>query len=73
MKITVRPVGVVRRFAEDQTIVVRAGLNSRGLIRKLGIPHELKMISFVNGTRVDLNEELKDGDEVRLVTLLTGG
>lgn len=73
MKITVWPVGVVRRFAEEQSLEVRAGLTPRGLIKKLGIPHELKMIAFVNGKRADLNAELKDGDQVRLVTLLTGG
>jgi sulfur carrier protein ThiS len=73
MKIKIRPIGLIKRYAEDSEIEIEAGLTPRKLIADLGIPAELKMVSFVNGTRVDLDHELHDGDEVKLVTLVTGG
>ena len=50
-----------------------AGFTSAALIKQLGIPSQLKMLSLVNGTRRPLDAELDDGDEVRLVTLVYGG
>ena len=73
MRIKIRPIGLVKRFAQESEIEIEAGLTPRKLISDLGIPTELKMVSFVNGTRTDLDRELHDGDEVKLVTLVTGG
>jgi len=73
MKIKIRPIGLVKRFAQEREIEIEAGLTPRKLISELGIPAELKMVSFVNGKRVDQDYELHDGDEIKLVTLLTGG
>lgn len=73
MRITVKPAGIIKRFAVEQDMDVAPGLTSRSLIRDLQIPAELKMISLVNGKRRGLDDALEEGDEVRLVTLLTGG
>ena len=73
MKIKIRPIGLIKRFAEEREIEVEAGLTPRKLIADLGIPAELKMVSFVNGTKAGPDHELHDGDEIKLVTLLTGG
>jgi sulfur carrier protein ThiS len=73
MKITVKPVGLIKRFVEEQEMVIRDGLTCRRLIRDLKIPEELKMMAFVNGKRRGLDEQLHDRDEVKLVTILTGG
>ena len=73
MRITVKPAGIIKRFITEQEMDVPVGLTSRALIRDLRIPAELKMISLVNGTRRGLDDALEEGDEVRLVTLLTGG
>jgi sulfur carrier protein ThiS len=73
MKIRVRAIGLIKRFAEDREVEIEAGSTPRKLIADLRIPAELKMVSFVNGTRMELDQELHDGDEVKLVTLLTGG
>ncbi len=68
------PIGIVKQFAEDQEMETRNSASRLGrLIIALGIPSELKMISFVNGTKADLDRELHDGDEIKLVTLATGG
>jgi sulfur carrier protein ThiS len=73
MRIKIRPIGLVKRFAQESEVEIEAGLTPRKLISDLGIPAELKMVSFVNGRRTDLDHELHDGDEVKLVTLVTGG
>jgi len=73
VRVKIRPIGLIKRFAEGCEIEAEAGLTPRKLIADLGIPSELKMVSFVNGSRMDLDHELRDGDEVKLVTLVTGG
>ncbi len=73
MKIQIRPIGLLQRFANDSEIEGEAGLTPRKLIASLGIPAELKIVSFVNGTRIDPDYELHEGDHVKLVALLTGG
>jgi sulfur carrier protein ThiS len=73
MRITVRPIGVIRNFTSGQELEVAQGLTSRQLMETLGIPKKLKMVSYVNGKKKDLDAELEDGDEIKLVTMLTGG
>lgn len=73
MKIKVRPIGLIKRYAEEQEIEAPEGLTCRGLIRGLEIPHQLKMVTFVNGKRERLDAALHDGDRVTLVSLATGG
>ena len=73
MRIRVKPAGIIRRYAEDKDMEVPAGLTIRRLISLLSIPAELKLMIFVNGQRKDADETLQDGNEVRLITLLSGG
>lgn len=73
MRITVKPTGLIRRYVREGDLDVPGDLTSRELIQALDIPGELKMVSLVNGHRRDLDEPLREGDEIRLVTLLTGG
>jgi sulfur carrier protein ThiS len=73
MKIKVRPVGVIRKYFTEHELETADGLTPEQLIRDLKIPGKLKMVSIVNGKSLPLTEKLKDGDEVILVTLLTGG
>jgi sulfur carrier protein ThiS len=73
MRIRVKPVGIIRRYVEDKDMDVSADLTIRGLIALLAIPPELKLMVFVNGKRADADGTLQDGNEVRLITLLSGG
>lgn len=73
MKIKVRPVGVIRKYFTEHELDAADGLTSEQLICDLKIPGKLKMVSIVNGKSLPLKEKLKDGDEVILVTLLSGG
>ena len=73
MRIRVKPAGIIRRYVEDKNMEVPADLTIRGLITILAIPAELKLMVFVNGRRKAADEILEDGNEVRLITLLSGG
>ena len=73
MKIKVRPVGVIKKYITEHELDTADGLTPEQLIRDLKIPGKLKMVSIVNGKSLPLKEKLKDGDEVILVTLLSGG
>jgi sulfur carrier protein ThiS len=73
MKIKVRPVGVIRKYVTEHELETAEGLTPEQLILDLEIPRKLKMVSIVNGKSIPLKSKLKDGDEVILVTMLSGG
>ncbi len=73
MRIAIQPIGLIKKYVSAGDRDVQDGITSRGLIELLGIPRELKMVSYVNGKKRPLDEPLADGDQVKLVTLLTGG
>ena len=73
MRISVMPAGIIRRYVKEKDMEVPTGLTIRELIALLFIPAELKLMVFVNGQRKDADEILEDGNEVRLITLLSGG
>jgi hypothetical protein len=73
MHIEIKPVGLIKKYAPAGSKDVADGITSRGLIELLAIPRQLKMVSYVNGKKRALDEPLAEGDEVKLVTLLTGG
>ncbi|MFH0996734.1 MAG: MoaD/ThiS family protein [Pseudomonadota bacterium] len=73
MRIRIMPAGIIRRYVEEKDMEVPAGLTIRELIALLAIPPELKLMTFVNGQRKDVDGILEDGKEVRLITLLSGG
>lgn len=73
MRVAIKPVGLIKKYVSAGIRDVADGITSRGLIDLLAIPRELKMVSYVNGKKRALDEPLSDGDEVKLVTLLTGG
>ena len=73
MKIKVRPVGVIRKFVTEHELETADDLTPERLIRDLNIPVKLKMVPIVNGKSIPLKQKFKDGDEVILATMLTGG
>lgn len=73
MQIRVIPIGLIRRFVSEAEITLPDGVTPRQLIGLLRIPGELKMVAIVNGKSRDLDQSLEDRDEVKLVTVITGG
>jgi hypothetical protein len=73
ISIHVRPIGLLRKFAADEEIRVDVGTTPQGVIELLRIPDKLKMVVFINGKKATLDDQLQDGDDLKLVTLATGG
>ncbi len=73
ISIHVYPIGILRKFVENQHVTFRKGTTPAEVIKKLGITDKLKIVPFINGKKADLKAELCDGDELKLVTLVTGG
>lgn len=73
VKVKLKPIGLIKRFVEEGEMDLSEKLTPRSLIALLQMPSELKMMAFVNGKRRDLDDPLEDGDEVKLVTVLSGG
>jgi molybdopterin converting factor small subunit len=62
----------VGRFRE-KALEFPAGTPARRVIAALAIPHSEASIILVNGTRVELNHPLQDGDTLTLLPLIAGG
>jgi sulfur carrier protein ThiS len=73
VRIKVKPIGLIRNYLAEHDRSVPAGCTARTLIREFGIPGELKMVVFINGKMGSLDAELRENDEIKLVTLATGG
>jgi len=73
LRIKLRPIGLIKSYVEERDIDVLPGCTSRTLIKELRIPEQLKMVTFVNGKKYKLDDKLQENDEVKLVTLVTGG
>ncbi len=73
INIRVHPLGILRKFADRQVMELAAGASPDTVVKMLGVPDSLKIVPFINGKKATLNAKLHDGDELKLVTLVTGG
>jgi len=73
INIYIHPVGILRKFAEYQEMELVKGATPDTAIKRLQLPDKLKIIAFINGEKAGLSTELHNGDELKLVTLVTGG
>ncbi len=60
---------------KERVIEVEDGLSARQVVERLGISIEHKSFGFVavNGMRVMIDDQLKDGDELKVYPRLSGG
>jgi hypothetical protein len=73
MIICVKSAGILRRYVKEQEMNIPEGMCIRNLLENFSVPSELKLMVFVDAKRRDLDQILEDGNEVLLITLLTGG
>jgi len=71
--IHLKPAGIIRRFVAEKDMEIAVGLTVRGLIARLSIPPELKLMVFIDGQRKNADDILENRNEVRLISLLSGG
>ena len=78
MRITVICFGVMREYLPDPgagsaEIELGEGDTVRALLERLGVPERLVHMCLVDGGRVDLEEQFKEGSEVTLMPPFSGG
>lgn len=60
-------------FAEFKDLELPERSLVRDILTKIGIPQEMGFTILVNQARADLDRELKQGDRVEILPLLSGG
>ncbi len=77
MIVRIRLVSDVRRYLrgrpEPLTCALAEGATVADLVRELGIPPDEELVVGVNGLLGDRASQLADGDEVMLLTPMSGG
>jgi sulfur carrier protein ThiS len=75
MPITIKPIGQLKTYINDQKSVAidGAGLTVNEALIQLGIPPLLVALVMVNNRQEDKNYCLQDGDEVLIMSILGGG
>ena len=76
MQVKVRLVSIFAKYLDDYpdgVVEIPDGTTMRTLAEKLGLPMKLVRIMAINGTQVDLEAELSDGDNVFIFPPALGG
>ena len=73
MKVTIKPFGIVRKYCAETSLELSGDLVAADLTKLLKIPHEIRPVVLVNNKRADSNQRLSDRDEIKIISLITGG
>lgn len=73
MKVTIKPFGIVRKYCAETSLELSDDHVASDLTELLQIPHEIRPVVFVNNKRADSNKKLSDRDEIKIISLITGG
>jgi sulfur carrier protein ThiS len=73
MRIKIIPMGIMKALVQPQTMVVNTGTTIGDLLRLLDIREKVTVIAIVDGQRRDPSASVSDGEEVKLLSLLSGG
>jgi len=73
MPITIQPIGIIRFHIREQTWPWQPEMSASDVLKRLGIPEELRAYVWLDGRRIRPETLLKDGQVVRIVSPLTGG
>ena len=73
MRLFIKPTGIIRMYVSETELTVPFGLTIDQVLANLSIPAGLKLMIFVNGITCSGSTLVKDGDEIRIVTRMTGG
>jgi len=73
MSITIQPIGIIRFYTREQTWPWEPGMSASDVLKRLGIPEELRANVWLDGRRVRPETLLKDGQTIRIVSTLLGG
>ncbi len=78
MKIKVKLYTILKKYGKgkidnDNNLTIPANLTLDGLISHLEIPKKMGKVLMVNGFPRDIEYELREGDEVKILSFIGGG
>lgn len=73
MWIFVEPIGVVRSHISSQSMEICRDSTVGELINVLNLPAKLNVIALADGRRLSMNEKVKEGASIKIVSLVLGG
>ena len=78
MKVKVKLYTILKKYGEgkidkDNNLTIPESLTLKGLISHLNIPVKMGKVLLVNGFPRDIEYELIEGDEVKILSFLGGG
>lgn len=74
MPATIRPVGVLKNYVDEQEqVMIACGMSVRQALVNLKIPPEIVALVLVNGKAEHKDYIVQDGDELKIIAVLGGG
>jgi len=74
MKVVVKLFAALRSYGPDyQELELQDNAVLEDIIRKLNLPEKTPLLKIVNGKFADLNQQLRDKDEIALFPPIAGG
>lgn len=73
MHIFLEPIGFVRNRFSPRLVEMEEGSTVGTLIKSLDLPLKLNVIAIVEGKRVSMDEPVRDGSSIKIVSLTLGG
>lgn len=73
MRIFLEPIGLVRNRFSPRLVEMEDGSTVGTLIKSLDLPLQLNVIAIVEGKRVSMDEPVRDGSSIQIVSLTLGG
>lgn len=73
MRIFLEPIGLVRNRFSPRLVEMEDGSTVGTLIKLLDLPLKLNVIAIVEGKRVSMDEPVRDGSSIKIVSLTLGG
>lgn len=78
MKIKVKLYTILKKYGKgkidnDNNLTIPVNLTLDGLISHLEIPKKMGKVLMVNGFPRDIEYELREGDEVKILSFIGGG
>ncbi len=73
MQIFLEPIGFIRNSLSPRLVEMKEGSTVGTLIKSLNLPFKLNVIAIVEGKRVSMDEPVRDGSSIKIVSLTLGG
>jgi hypothetical protein len=73
LQIFLEPIGLVRNSLSPGHIEMEEGSTVGTLLKSLNLPFKLNVIAMIKGKRISMDEPVRDGSSIKIVSLTLGG